>query len=324
MVNVLKLTLAFVRTWRSAPIIDWIRASRFYRAGLLEAAIPLYERGLHRHSAHNAASFARYELAHCLMRVQRFADAEAHLRLLIIQHPQDREPYVRLVKLTMWQGRFHEAGLMAARAAQRFQPDPELVGLALWCFVSTGGCGELIKEVLELNEQLPIKERQATPLIRAALGWHWYREGEKGIGAREVATVALSAERHSVEAALTYAEILLEGGHLLLAREQLRRALSLRPGYPLTLGLLAQSYLAAESYQPAHAAELALEACRASGWRSVRLLHLYAETQHRLGEYSTAIMMAHRARHEAQQVVARYSELPALERLISGLDSRSF
>jgi hypothetical protein len=54
------------------------------------------------------------------------------------------------------------------------------------------------------------------------------------------------------------------------------------------------------------------------------MLHLYADTQHRLGEYSTAMMMAQRARHEAQQVVARYPELPALEALISQLDSRSF
>jgi len=36
------------------------------------------------------------------------------------------------------------------------------------------------------------------------------------------------------------------------------------------------------------------------------------------------MMMAQRARHEAQKVVARYTELPALEELISELDSRSF
>ena len=324
MFDLFKLTADFVKTWHSAPILSWVRAARLYRAGHYESAIPHYERGLQKHSAHSAASFARYELAHCLLKVQRFAEAESHLRLLILQHPADREPYLRLVKLTMWQGLFHEAGLMAARAAQRFQPDAELVGLALWCFVNTGGCSELIREVLELSQQLPAKERQGTPLIRAALGWHWYHSGEKGLGAREVAGVSLSRERHSVEAILAHAEILLELKHTDVAREHLRRALALRPGYPLTLALLAKTYLVSESYQPDHAAQLALEACRSSGWRSARMLHLYADTQHRLGEYSTAMMMAQRAHHQAQRVVARYPELPALEALISQLDSRTF
>lgn len=317
------LAVDFIKNWRTLPVLSWVRAARLHRAGRHDAALRFYEQGLERHPTHPAAFFARLDLVDCLLRINRFADAESHLRLLTIQRPDDRTPYVRLVKMKMWQGLFHEAGLMAIRSARRLHPDPELVGLALWCFMSAQSCSELVKEVLTVERLLPPQRRRENVLLQGVLGWYWHAQGEHQRGAAELRRVALSSGRQSVEVLLAHAEILLHSGHAIPAREQLQRALALRPGYPLTLSLLAQSYLDPDSYEPHYAVQLATEACRSAGWRCARMLHVLAEALNRTGEYSSAMMMAQKARHEARLVISQYPELDALEELLSDLDSRN-
>lgn len=316
------LTVDFIKTWRTLPVLPWIRAARLHRAGQHDAARHLYEQGLERNPTHPAAFCARLDLAHCLLRGQHFSDAEGHLRLLTLQRPDDRTPYIHLVKSKMWQGHFHEAGLMAIRSARRLHPDPELVGLALWCFMSARSCPELVKEVLSVEKLLPSKGRKDNVLPQGVLGWYWYVQGEYRGGIAELRRVS-SFGQQSVEVMLAFAEVLLDAGQVGQAREQLHRALGLRPGYPLTLSLLSQCYLDPDLYEPHYAVQLATEACRASGWRSARFLHILAEALTRTGEYSTAMMMAQKARHEARRVISQYPELAALEELLSDLDSRN-
>lgn len=316
-----RLTVHFIKIWRSLPVLSWIRAALLYRAGCHEAAISLYERGLKRHPIHPAAFCARLDLADCLFRVQRFSDCEEHLRILMLQRPDERAPYLRLVKMKMWQGLFHDAGLVAIRSARRLESDAELVGLALWCFMSARSCPELVRELLAVERLMPSQRRNDGCLLRGVLGWYWYEHGERQKGAAELARVALSGERQSVEVILAFAEVLLNADRVTQARDSLHRALALRPGYPLTLSLLARCYLHTDCYQPHYAVQLATEACRSSGWRSARMLHLLAEAHYRRGEYSTAMMMAQKAHHETRHVPVHYPDLAALEELLSALDS---
>mgnify|MGYP006267194269 CR=1 FL=1 len=316
------LSIDFVRAWRTVPKLSWVRAARAHRAGLYEAAVGQYERGLLASPNHPAAFCARLDLAQCLVTLQRFQQAEDHLRLLVLQRPDDRRPYIRLVKLKMWQGLFHEAGLMAIRAAKRFAPDAELIGLAAWCFVSAGSSRELLDEAFELELALSPEERAGESVIQAARNWDWYRDGERKSSVQELHRLSHSPRRQSVEAILAYASVLIDLGLVKEAREELNRVLTLRPGYPLTMALLAQCYLNPKSYKPEFAAQLALDACRGSGWRSAQLLHLSADAQFRRGEFSTAKMMAERAHHEARLITSRYPNIAALEELISDLDTQ--
>jgi predicted Zn-dependent protease len=313
----------WVTTWRTPPVLDWIRAASHYKAGRYDQAVFLYERGLSKRRNHAAEHCARMDLAFCLLHQGKLIEAEAHLKRVSIQMPHSREVNIRLARLQLWMGRSLDAVWTLRRATRTVRADGEIVGLLLYALLDNGGPGFLIQEVLQLCADLDAHNRQH-PLLRAAQARLVYARSSQR-NARKCLEHLAEGDNQFVEIKLLLAKLLLDEGKISAARRTLRRAMQDNARHPTVLSLLAQTYLV-EGYfcNPDYAEQLALSACQASGWLSPLALHLLAEAYSYNGDRIAALMIAHRAKQEGSRLLGAYHDVTRLERLIDDLTQESY
>ena len=306
-------------TWRSLPVFSWIRAAELYRLGRFAEAAQFYRKGLDRHPNHPAKHCAMIDLARCLYADGKIGEAEQYLRQLVTKIPHSRTAHTTLFLLQLRSGQLLDAAWTMRRACRYIVPEPELIGLYLFCVVENGGPNFLLKEALQFADSTE-GTGKGTPLMRAGrLRLKLERNGYPRNVLKELETLS---DEHvdDVELSLLAADALLRGGKIASARRLLRTALQNDPTHPRVLSLFAETYLLAGSfYNPQFALQLASEACKRSGWKSPREMHILAEVFFHLGDTLSALATAERARQEGTRLLGTYRDASALERLISTL-----
>jgi len=324
MFETVRLVKKWWKKWHTLPVMPWLKAALLYKAGRFAEAIPLYQQGLARHPEHPAKLCARLDLAYCLFRTGKLAEAEQELKNAANLAPQAREAQLRLAHFQMYKGRALEAAWTMRRLLRRVEPDAELVATFLLAVVENGGPNYLLKEASAMVERLKLDQRvDARHLhkLKVARAREKMLNGQFDKGKEELAKLACQNPT-SLEAVMAFAELLLKEGKVAFARQYLRRGLVMAPNHPRLLSLFAESYLlGGPFYSPEYAIQLATSACQLSGWSSPRELHVLAESYFHNGDKMSALLMASKAKEEGSRLLGSYRDTKSLEQLIQALSS---
>ncbi|MCB0335587.1 MAG: hypothetical protein KDD62_04755 [Bdellovibrionales bacterium] len=113
----IKVVRKWWSAWGTLPVITWVKAAAYYKAGQFEVAKAYYERGLQRHPQHPAADCARMDASYCLFRMRDFVGAEKHLRVVLNNMPENKDASIRLARLHLWTGNYVEAAWTISASA---------------------------------------------------------------------------------------------------------------------------------------------------------------------------------------------------------------
>ena len=321
MLSYLSLTRNWWRTWRTLPVITWVRAAALYRAGNFVQAQKMYEKGLEKYRGHPAEYCARLDLAYCLFKIREFEEAEKHLRYVVTNYPNSREGYVRLAKLQLWTGHPLDASWTVRRAIRQLELDAELVAYFIISVLENGGPSYLIREALEACDKVG-NNRDNPDFVAACARLDMIRGNEeKGRQELEALTKRIDV---SFQALILFAEVLLSEGEITRARRELKRAMQAEPENPRVLSLFAEVYLSDGAfYNPQFAVQLATQACQNTNWTSPRAMHVLAESFYATGDKVSALVMASKARKEGTRLLGEYKDVRNLDRLIENLTGQS-
>lgn len=306
-------------TWKSIPVLSWVRAALLYKAGRFEQAISMYNKGLERHPRHPARYCARLDKAYCLFKLKRFEEAETILRQVIVELPRSREAHIRLARLHMWTGNYLEAAWCARRALLSVPHDAELVAIFLISLLENGGPSYLVNDAIgEFLKANPPANDPILDVARACLLMH-RGEREKAV---TLLNEVVALPNPPFEAYMYLGEALLKNGQASQARKQLRMALTLAPEYPRLLSLCAESYFVGGTfYNPDYARQLATTAAQNANWLSPWAMHTLAEAYRLSGDRMAALIMASKAKEVGIERLGSYRNSKRLDDLIDNLSS---
>lgn len=320
MVDRIRLYKKWWSTWKTIPVLAWVKAAALYRDGNYQEAIQYYEKGLAKHRSHPARFCARMDLAYCLFHEKRYQEAEKHLKNVTTFFPRSKEAHLRLARLQMWTGRSLDAAWTMRRALRSITADPDVVALFMIAVLDNGGPAFLLKEVIEASLKLD-KEAQQNLRLQAARARLTMNRGDKEKG-REFLEKVASDEKAPLEALIIYAEVLLETKKVANARRYLKRALNKAPAHPRVLSMLAQSYLCAGPfYNAEYARQLATDACQNTGWLSPREMHILADAYYHLNDKISSLIIASKAKEEGSRLLGSYRGSDVLDKLIENLSA---
>ncbi len=320
MLKALTLCYRWWNTWKTFPVMSWVKAAACYRRGSFAEAERLYKKGIDLNPNHPARFSARVDLAYCLFKEQKFVEAEEQLRYVSVHSPSSREAHVRLAKIQMWMGHALDAAWTMRRALGKITPDSEMVALFILAVVENGGPLYLLREAMFAYEKLSPEQRM-TPLLEAAQARLSMLRGEDTRARVKLEKIA-TMDKAPFEAVLLFAEFLLREGRISDARDHLRTALAVCPDHPRVLSLLAESYLkSGDSYSPDYARQLATSACQNTNWSSPRDMHVLAESNYHVGDKISALLIASKAKEVGSRLLGTYRDVKNLEKLIETLSS---
>ncbi|RIL02802.1 MAG: hypothetical protein DCC75_13135 [Proteobacteria bacterium] len=310
------------KTRRTLPVISWLRAANHYKSGNYHKAIQLYSKGLRTHPQHPARLCAKLDLAFCLLKVGKFKEAGEELLQCARLSPDSREAQLRLAQYELLTGHSLQAAWTLRKALRVISPDAATSASFLWAALEHGGPGYLIDEANSIAEGIDISSekdpRNVTRLraaqARALIARRLYDD------ARTILTELCSQNQTCFEALVAYAELLFAEGNVPHARQQLRRAIMVSAGHPTPFTHLAESYLRHSPYEDLDSAiQLSLAACQHSGWMSPRAMHILAESYYHIGDKTSALMIANKAKLVGNKLLGSYRDVKSLERLIEHL-----
>lgn len=313
-----KVILKWWRTWKTLPVLAWVRAASSYRRGNFQQAEKFYLHGLKRHCGHPAESYARLDLAYCLFKNGKIEQAEKELRVVISSLKKPREALMRLARLQLWSGRPLEAAWTIRRMLRDFQPDADMVEVLCLAVIENGGPVYLYREAREALKKLD-EAQKSEPRIRAVKAGLNLDKTPCEEARAELEELSSSGQA-ALEALTLFAEILLREDKVAHARMYLKRALAREASHPRVLGLLAETYLREGALNNAvFAVQLATAACQNSQWLSVRSMHILAQAYRQSGDSAMALIMAEKAKKTGNQALGEYAHARSLNQLIDEL-----
>lgn len=323
MISRARLYLSWIQTWRTLPVLSWIRANDLYKSKRYDMAYRFYKAGLDKHPNHPARLAARLDLGYCYFKLHRFDEAQEQLRWVINTSPGYKDAHVRLARMQSWIGHSLDAAWTVRRAIQRFGPDPELVALFLYNIVEHEGTSYLITEALKYAEESKERGDVRSPLLETAFAKLALQRGNRE-EARDRLMNICGQINCPFEAVLLLSEIRIQDDEIETARHELKQLMKSISDHPRILSLLAETYLkSGEFYNPDYACQLAVSACQHSQWSSPRELHILAEAYFHQGDKISALVLASKAKHMGSQLLGSYSDLKNLDKLIETLSSAS-
>lgn len=300
----------------------WVKAAAFYRRGAFREASLWYEKGLAQNPSHPARFSARVDLAFCLQKLGKLAEAKEHLRYVINHQPDFREAYLRLTRLQLLLGHAVEASWTVRSALRVLLVDAELLGLYLYAALETNSVPDVRNEALRLIDTSPDEKLQDS-LLRFCL---LRKEIEAGniVYAWEELTSFIDSEPRCVEAMLYFSRILMRSQQFSLAKSYLDKALRERPDSPAVLASLATFYLSkSDFFNPAYALQLAQSACQVSEWSNPRSLITLANAYFVSGDRGAALLVASRAKDIRSSLLEVFRDEERLETFIQGLSAEA-
>jgi tetratricopeptide (TPR) repeat protein len=313
-------------TWKSLPVISWIKAASLFRAKQYSKALEFYKEGLVRHSKHPAAYCARLDLAYCYFKQGSLLEAEEELRFLCTGFPELKEAHKRLARLQIWTGQSLEAAWTMKRAAGRLQKkgkslDPECAALFVFAALESDAPAFVLKEAIAIARQAAVncEGEKDSAMLAAARAYTLVKRGDRNRGL--MALEEIVGGRHApFEALIFYIETLLDDNRIEKARYELRKAVSVAPRCPRVLSLLAEAYLKTGGiYNAQYAIQLATAACQEGGWQSPREMHVLARAYLKFGDRISALVVASKARDAGSKLLGSYYNTRCLNRLIADL-----
>jgi predicted Zn-dependent protease len=308
------------KTWKTLPVVSWLKAARHYRAGQFEQAEALYKQGLSKHPHHPAQTSARLDLAYCLFKSRKLVEAEEQLRYVTTNSPKLREAHLRLARLQLWMGQTLDAAWTMRRALREITADPEMVSIFMLSVLDNGGPGYLLEEAIK-SASLLSDQQCKLPLFEVAMARLAIQRGESDAGRHELIRLS-NQPRAPFEAVLLLGELFLSEGRVSEARGEFMRAMSVTPDHPRVLTLMAESYLKdGDLYNPEYARQLATSACQSTSWCSPREMHILAEAYLRCNDKISALIVASKAKQAGSRLLGAYTCVKNLDKLIENLSS---
>lgn len=290
----IKEYVRWYRYWGTLPVPAWVKAADHFRAGRFKAAANCYRVGIKSHSEHPAIHSARFDLAYCLYRSDDYEGALAELSGLIQKRAAIKEAYLLYSRIKNAMGFVLSAKHAVSLCEQLFANDPQVLSCLSHATVYSNGSSEelnvLRNKLYGLKQQLHLDDALSLHLD-TAIAHMEIRFGDLKKGERLLARV-LATGSAPYEAILLRGERLLEQGRVLIAREQLNRAMAASPKDPRPLALAARSYLrSGKDFQPEWALQLAESACKASHWQNSDCLSVLSRAYEARGEEAYASLL---------------------------------
>lgn len=320
MVDTLNLYCKWWKTWKTLPVVPWVKAAAHYRAGEFKVAEEYYKKGLATNATHPAQLSARLDLAYCLFKNRKLSEAEEQLRYVTTNSPRHKEAHLRLCRLQIWMGQTLDAAWTMRRALREIPVDSEMAALFLLAVLDNGGPSYLLEEAIKAVNSLATDLR-SYPLLEVALARLEVHKGNIDLGRHEL--VRLSTQSKApFEAVVLLGELHLNEGKILEARREFGRAMEVTPDHPRVLTLMAESYLKeGHFYNPDYARQLATSACQHTSWCSPREMHILAESFYHCGDKISALLVASKAKQAGSRLLGTYTCVKNLDKLIQSLSS---
>ena len=320
MLSRMSLYISWVKTWKTLPVMSWVKANNCYKEKRYDLARHYYKIGLDRHPTHVASYAARLDLAYCYFKLRKFDEAQEQLRTLINAMPNFREAHVRLARIQSWMGHSLDAAWTLRRAIQQFKPDKELVSLFLYNITEHESTSYLIHEAVKYAEELR-EEKTPNLFLDTAFAKLDLHRGNKEAAKEKLLQICAQVQR-PFEALMLLAEVFLIDNEVEKSRSELKHLMKKVSDHPRVLSLLAETYLkSGDSYNAEYANQLATSACQNSQWSSPRELHILAESFYHQGDKISALVLASKAKQTGSQLLGSYREIKSLDKLIETLSS---
>lgn len=318
MLNLIKKSIKWWKTWGSFPCFYWIIAADQYREGHYEKAIELYEKGLKKYQDHPARFCALMDQAYCLFKTKKFHSAIKKLKFVNKHLPESKESYLRLANIYKWIGNDIEATWLLRKAIKNFPNDEELTSMFVFAVLDSSAPDHLIEEAYAQISKFSTSKNHILNTARAALE---YEYGEKEEARATLSKIACKLASN-IPAKIYFSKILIEEGQYNFARINLTNALKLHPENPVILSLLAKTYQKESEDNDEnlnYALQLATSATQNSGWLSPRELHTLAQIYLEFGDKVSALLIASKAQDISRKRSDSYVDSKQLNEFVTSL-----
>jgi len=269
------LLWSWVKVWQTVPVLSWVKAAQSFRNKDFRTALFYYEKGLRRRKDHPAAMCAKFDLAFCYYRLGKLEEAVAILAELVSGKNCPRDPYLLLASIHRSLGNLEVAAGILRRCKGQFARDMQvsvrLADVLLEIGESTKELQQLFVFLKRRRSELLLSDPKQS-LLDTVIANYEIHHGQAVAGLQLLGRVIASGTA-PYEAYILRAELYLQEGRVLSARELLRKAMLLSPRNPRPLVLLSQSYCHVSGFaEPTWALDLAVEAVKLSAYRNVDAL----------------------------------------------------
>ena len=263
--------MLWMRIWKTAPVLTWMRAAEAFRTGNYSKAVEYYRRGLSKYPSHPAHFSARYDLAFCLEKLGCLEEAIQEISYIISLRTEIKDAYLFRSRLLMYIGKYSYA-LESLRIARSIFPEDILILVKYFHLAIDVGNNleeveKIREELLRLSKSIAVSsEVENYKEIQIALAHYELFRGDE-IKGDQFLNKVIAEGQVNLYALLLKGQRLLANNRLIQAREQFRRAHLLDPMDPIPQILIAETYLSSGVKEELPwAIQLAESACRASKW----------------------------------------------------------
>jgi tetratricopeptide (TPR) repeat protein len=287
------------RVWKCLPVLSWVKAAQFYKNSDFVSAKRCYQDGIKKHPKHKAAALARLDLAYCHYRDGELSEALAELYQIVDSKAVkncSEDVYYLLSRINYILGN-ESAQLDYLRKGAKLFPD----SIKIWtCYLHslarhsrhthnsiTAEAGFVKEYVEDLRRPLALTDSKLD-MLDTAIAHYLLVFDDQELGESMISQV-LAGNTAPFEAVLLRGSRLLESGRVLLARQQLCRAMGMDLRDPEPARLLAESYMIEGQFYNVHWAEqLANSSCRISVWKNQKCLETLKSAYNEVEELDTA------------------------------------
>jgi tetratricopeptide (TPR) repeat protein len=287
------------QVWKCLPVLSWVKAAQFYKNSDFVSAKRCYQDGIKKYPKHKAADLARLDLAYCYYRDGELEDALVELQQIVDSKAVKKcseDVYYLLSRINYVLGNEREQLDYLRKGAKLF-PD----SVKIWTFYLHSLAGHsckahnsiiaeahFVKEYVEdLRRPLAITDANLDKLDTAIAHFMLVFD-DMELGESMISRV-LAGNTAPYEAILIRGSRLLESDRVLLARQQLTRAMGIDPRDPVPVRLLAESYMIEGQFYNVHWAEqLANSSCKISSWKNQKSLETLKRAYSEVEELDTA------------------------------------
>lgn len=291
--------VTWFRVWKCLPVRSWVKAAQFYKNSDFVSAKRCYQDGIKKYPKHKAAALARLDLAYCYYRDGELENALVELHQIIDSKAVKKcseDVYYLLSRINYVLGNESEQMDYLRKGAKLF-PD----SIKIWTFylhsLARHSCkthnsimaeARFVKEFVEdLRRPLAITDANLDKLDTAIAHFMLVFDDVE-LGESMISRV-LAGNTTPYEAILIRGSRLLESDRVLLARQQLTRAMGIDPRDPAPVRLLAESYMIEGQFYNVHWAEqLANSSCKISSWKNPKSLETLKRAYSEVEELDTA------------------------------------
>jgi tetratricopeptide (TPR) repeat protein len=310
------------KLWGTLPVISWIIAADEFRKGNFRASAMYYRKGLEKYTQHRVSSYARFDYAYCLYRLNELTQAREELNKIVANRVKLKDAYLLLAKIEGLTGDWFASASVLETCMELFPDDVNVYCIYVHSLLHISNSNDKLEKAIghleQIRSTLSVLDHKFV-LVNTALARYEYLYGDKKVAEQLIVRV-LASGAPPIEAILLRVETLLDNGRLLQARAQLSRAMQIAPQDPRAFAIMARTYIGTNSLQEVHwGLQLALLACQLSAWQNPEYLHLTIDAYSRLGDHTTSLLFRNKLKQLSITRQLNVEEIRNLESQIQQL-----